>query len=57
LRLADPRSAIVKDLDSALCARRFHHPVLPEAGHATDVVGVVVGVAVAALTWYSRDRD
>ena len=33
------------------------HGMVGNHWHATDVVGVVVGVAVAAMTWYSRDRD
>jgi hypothetical protein len=33
------------------------HGMVGSHWHATDVVGLVVGVAVAALTWYSRDRE
>ena len=33
------------------------HGMVGSHWHATDVVGLVVGLAVAALTWYSRDRE
>mgnify|MGYP000128383023 CR=1 FL=1 len=65
LRTANISGATLRLSCVALACLPLSGPALAHEGHgmvgshwhATDVVGLVVGVAVAALTWYSRDRE